>query len=176
MDPWEGTMPGTPNPEPISPQLPRIADRVRDGGSRSPRVTTAVLRAGAAEVAARNHGAARRFAPLADTLESVSRDAYLRLVGTEGFADFLARVPDAFTVAGLEADLGDILGGPVDLVVLDAASPMLAMEVLRSHRVLAMRDPEAFETFTVRTIMAYFDLKRVREPIERAILSRETES
>jgi hypothetical protein len=45
------------------------------------------------------------------------------------------------------------------------------MEVLRSHRVLAMRDAEAFETFTVRTLMAYFDLKRVREPIERAILS-----
>jgi predicted nucleotidyltransferase len=85
-------------------------------------------------------------------------------------------LPDAFTVAGLETDLEDILGGPVDLVVLDAASPILAMEVLRSHRVLAMRDPGAFETFTVRTTMAYFDLKRVREPIERAILSRETES
>lgn len=85
-------------------------------------------------------------------------------------------LPDAFTVAGLETDLEDILGGSVDLVVLDAASPILAMEVLRAHRVLAMRDPEAFETFTVRTIMAYFDLKRVREPIERAILSRETKS
>jgi phosphoenolpyruvate carboxylase len=56
------------------------------------RVTTAVLRAGTAAVATRNHDAARRFAPLAETLETVSRAAYLRLVGTEGFADFLARV------------------------------------------------------------------------------------
>jgi predicted nucleotidyltransferase len=85
-------------------------------------------------------------------------------------------LPDAFTVAGLKTDLEDLLGGSVDLVVLDSASPILAMEVLRSHRVLAMRDPEAFETFTVRTLMAYFDLKRVREPIERAILAREANS
>lgn len=84
--------------------------------------------------------------------------------------------PDAFTVAGLETELEDVLRGAVDLVMLDSASPILAMEVLRSHRVLAMHDPEAFETFTVRTLMAYFDLKRVREPIERAILSRGTGS
>jgi len=55
--------------------------------------------------------------------------------------------------------------------VLNAASPILAMEVLRSHRVLSERDPEALETFTVRTLSAYFDLKHVRAPIERAILS-----
>ena len=48
------------------------------------------------------------------------------------------------------------------------------MEVLRSHRVLALRDRDAFETFTVRTLLAYFDLKQVRAPIEAAILSRST--
>lgn len=85
-------------------------------------------------------------------------------------------VPDPFTVAGLETELEDVLGGSVDLVVLDSASPILAMEVLRAHRVLARRDAEAFEAFTVRTLMAYFDLKRVREPIERAILSGRTTS
>ena len=82
--------------------------------------------------------------------------------------------PNAFAVAGLKTELEDVLGAAVDLVVLDGASPILGMDVLRSHRVLAMRDPEAFETFTVRTLMAYFDLERVREPIERAILSRGT--
>lgn len=83
-------------------------------------------------------------------------------------------LPDFMVVAGLKTELEDILGGSVDLVVLDAASPILSMEVLRSHRILAKRDPEALETFTVRTLMAYYDLKRVREPIERAMLSRET--
>ena len=79
--------------------------------------------------------------------------------------------PDPFAIAGLTTELEDILGHSVDLVVLNGASPILAMEVLRSHRVLSERDPEALETFTVRTLSAYFDLKRVRAPIERAILS-----
>ena len=83
-------------------------------------------------------------------------------------------LPDAFTVAGLRTELEDVVGRPVDLVVLDSASPILAMEVLRSHRVLALRDRDAFETFTVRTLLAYFDLKQVRAPIEAAILSRST--
>ena len=66
-----------------------------------------------------------------------------------------------------------MLAQSVDLVILDSASPILAMEILRAHRILTERDPEAFEAFTVRTLSAYFDLKRVRAPSERAILSRE---
>lgn len=79
-------------------------------------------------------------------------------------------VPDALTVAGAKVDLEDILGADVDLVVLDVASPVLAMEVLRDHRVLRARDHEALESFVVRTLGAYFDLKRVRQPIEAALL------
>lgn len=78
--------------------------------------------------------------------------------------------PDALAVAGAKVDLEDILGGDVDLVLLDVASPVLAMEVLRGHRVLRVRDREALECFAVRTLGAYFDLKRVRQPIEAAIL------
>ena len=57
----------------------------------------------------------------------------------------------------------------MDLVVLDTASPILRMEVLRRHRMLVQKDPERFEQFVVRTLAEYFDLKRVREPIERAL-------
>jgi predicted nucleotidyltransferase len=80
--------------------------------------------------------------------------------------------PDPFSMAGLKTDLEDLVGRPVDLVVLDSASPILAMEVLRSHRMLAQRDPELFEAFTVRSVLAYLDLKRVRAPIERALLGK----
>lgn len=83
-------------------------------------------------------------------------------------------LPDAFTVAGLRTELEEIVGSDVDLVVLDSVSPVLAMEVLRSHDVLALRDPEAFENFTVRKSLEYFDLKQVRAPIEAAILARGT--
>jgi hypothetical protein len=33
-----------------------------------------------------------------------------------------------------------------------------------------MRDPEAFERFVVQALGAYFDLERVRAPIEAALL------
>jgi len=78
--------------------------------------------------------------------------------------------PGALAVAAAKTDLEDLLRSDVDLVVLDDASPILAMEILRAHAVLRMRDPDAFEAFVVRSLGAYFDLKRVRAPIEAALL------
>lgn len=82
------------------------------------------------------------------------------------------RPVEATTIAELTSDLEALVGSEVDLVVLDRASPILCMEVLRSHRVLRSRDPEALEAFQVRTLLMYDDLKRVRAPIERALLGR----
>ena len=87
---------------------------------------------------------------------------------------FGGRVPDGFDRAAARTELEDILGRCVDLVALDGASPILRMEVLRRHQMLLNRDPERFEAFVVRTLQEYFDLKRVREPIERALLSSDS--
>ena len=78
---------------------------------------------------------------------------------------------DALAVAATKTDLEAMLHRDADLIVLDGASPILAMEILRNHRVLRCGDAEAWERFMVHTLGAYFDLKRVREPIERALLS-----
>ncbi len=78
--------------------------------------------------------------------------------------------PDPLAVVAGKVDLEQVLGTDVDLVLLDDASPVLAMEIVRAHRMLRARDPEAFESFVVRTLGAYFDLKRVRQPIEAALL------
>jgi hypothetical protein len=78
---------------------------------------------------------------------------------------------DPFAIAAAKTDLEEILGAPVDLAVLDEVSPILRMEALRCHRILRKREPEVFETFVVRTLGDYFDLKKVREPIERALLA-----
>ena len=80
--------------------------------------------------------------------------------------------PDAFALRSLVTDLEALVGREVDLVVLDTASPVLAMEVLRQHRVLVNHTPELLENFIVKTLGAYFDLKRVRRPIEDALLQR----
>ena len=57
----------------------------------------------------------------------------------------------------------------VDLAVLDTASPILAMEVLRHHRILLDHQPQLLENFIVKTLGAYFDLKQVRRRIEEAL-------
>jgi predicted nucleotidyltransferase len=78
---------------------------------------------------------------------------------------------DPFALASARTDLEALLDRPVDLVVLNDASPIIRMEVLRNHRVLRDHDPERWEDFCVRTLHEYLDLKRTREPIERALLA-----
>jgi predicted nucleotidyltransferase len=84
-----------------------------------------------------------------------------------------AAPPDPFAIARLRTDVEAVLGRNADLVILDTASPILAMEVLRRHRTLACRDEALLRGFVVKTLGAYFDLKMTRRPIERA-LRRET--
>lgn len=70
----------------------------------------------------------------------------------------------------LRVDLEELVKAPVDLVVLDECSPILAMQVLREGSLLACRDPETLETFTVRTLTDYADLKIIRREAERRLL------
>lgn len=112
-----------------------------------------------------------RFQPLAIVLFG-SRARSLEHAGSDHDLAILAGrpMPDPFAIAAAKVDLEQMLGTDVDLVLLDEASPIIAMEILRAHRLLRARDPEAFESFVVHTIGAYFDLKRVRKPIEAALL------
>jgi phosphoenolpyruvate carboxylase len=64
-------------------------------------VASAVLVAGTPAVEERNAAAAERFAALASTMEAASRTAYRRLVETDGFADFFARVSPLEELADL---------------------------------------------------------------------------
>jgi predicted nucleotidyltransferase len=77
--------------------------------------------------------------------------------------------PDPFETASLRTDLEALIGRAVDVVILDSASPILAMEVLRSHRLLLVRQADLLDRFVVKTLGAYFDLKRTRQPIEEAL-------
>jgi len=80
------------------------------------------------------------------------------------------RSADPFELAALRTEVEARLGRDADLVVLETASPILAMEVLRQHRLLLNNQPQRLENFIVKTLGAYFDLKQVRRPIEEAIL------
>lgn len=70
------------------------------------------------------------------------------------------------------AELSRRLGRDVDLVDLDRASPILAMQVLRNGRlILDAKPPHRHELFA-RTINRYEDLKIIRRPMEQALYRR----
>lgn len=80
------------------------------------------------------------------------------------------RKPDIFELNLASIDLEDLCRRPVDLVILEAISPVLAMQILRNHRLLALQDRGPLDAFVVKTLTDYADLKIVRRPIEEALL------
>jgi len=119
----------------------------------------------------------RRLRPAAVLLFGSAATARATRLSDVDFAILLARRA-AEEIVEINAVVGDIealVGRAVDLVVLDHASPVVAMQVLGSGRLLSCCDPEALERFTVRTLTDYADLKITRRTIEERLLRpRET--
>jgi predicted nucleotidyltransferase len=84
--------------------------------------------------------------------------------------------PAPLDVLGALGDLEDILGREVDLVDLDQASPILAMQVLQHGRLLVDGNPDRRIAFFSRTLNLYDDLKIQRREVERALIARFTRS
>lgn len=80
------------------------------------------------------------------------------------------RKPDIFELNLARIDLEDLCKRPVDLVILEEASPILAMQILGNHQLLALQDRRLLDAFVVKTLMDYADLKIVRRTIEEALL------
>lgn len=87
-------------------------------------------------------------------------------------AALFSRRPSPLELLETQADLGAELGMEVDLIDLDGASPILAMQVLKHGRLLVDRDPRRRTAFIVRTISMYEDLKIVRREAEQALFRR----
>lgn len=79
------------------------------------------------------------------------------------------RVPDGLRVLREQEELSDLLHKQVDLVVLNTASPILRMQVLRKGRCVLEKDHRLNVQFVVRTLQEYFDLKMVRRVIEEKL-------
>lgn len=87
-------------------------------------------------------------------------------------AALFRRRPPPLELLEAQAELGTELGVEVDLIDLDGASPILAMQVLRQGRLLVDRDPRHRTAFIVRTVSMYEDLKIVRREAEQALFRR----
>ena len=79
--------------------------------------------------------------------------------------------PDSLHLLDMQEDLTALLGRQADLVSLNHASPILAMQVLRCGEGVFERSARAVREFRVRSMFAYFDLKSVRKCVEEALIS-----
>lgn len=67
-------------------------------------------------------------------------------------------------------DLISITKREVDLLILNDASPVISMQVLRKGKIILERDHQTYLNFFVKTVSKYDDLKRVRSGIEQNLM------
>ena len=79
-------------------------------------------------------------------------------------------VPHVSQMSALTAELSSLLKKEVDLVVLNHASPILRMQVLKKGVLVFARDLKLYHQFFVDTVNQYDDLKRIRKTCEDNIL------
>jgi len=80
--------------------------------------------------------------------------------------------PSAASLMAARRELEELLGRAVDLVDLERASPVLAMQVLRHGRLVADRNPAHRVRFTAGLPGRYEDVAILRRPAERLLLAR----
>jgi predicted nucleotidyltransferase len=79
-------------------------------------------------------------------------------------------VPDLSQINALIAELSSLLRKEADLVVLNHASPILKMQVLKNGVLVFARDLKIYHQFFVDTCNQYDDLKQIRRTCEESIL------
>jgi len=79
-------------------------------------------------------------------------------------------VPDIYVINGLTEELSSILPREADLVVLNHASPVLKMQILKNGILIYSSNKKYFHQFFADTVNQYDDLKRIRKNCEENIL------
>ena len=79
-------------------------------------------------------------------------------------------VPDIYVINGLTEELSSILPRETDLVVLNHASPVLKMQILKNGILIYSSNKKYFHQFFADTVNQYDDLKRIRKNCEENIL------
>jgi predicted nucleotidyltransferase len=78
--------------------------------------------------------------------------------------------PDFYGVQALRDELEVLLKRDVDIAVLNTASPILKMQVLKNGLVIFDKGNKYFSFFTIDTVNQYSDLKMIRKKAEENIL------
>ena len=83
---------------------------------------------------------------------------------------FFRTVPEIDSIDALREELSSVLRREVDLVVLNHASPILKMQILKNGTLFYAIDKKYFHQFFAQTVNEYDDLKRIRKNCEDSIL------
>jgi predicted nucleotidyltransferase len=79
-------------------------------------------------------------------------------------------IPSPREVFDLQATLSEVVNKDVHIVVLNTASPIIGMQVLKKGEKILERSSRLTTEFFVRTVTMYADLKIVRKQIERHLI------
>ena len=79
-------------------------------------------------------------------------------------------IPEMDALKDLTGELSSILKREVDLVVLNHASPVLKMQILKNGILIYSSSKKYFHQFFADTVNQYDDLKRIRKNCEENIL------
>lgn len=79
-------------------------------------------------------------------------------------------VPDFRAQMNFKEELGGELRAEIDLVVLNKANPILKHQIFTQGKKILENDSSRTTAFQVKSLFQYDDLKRVRAPIEKALL------
>jgi len=79
-------------------------------------------------------------------------------------------VPDRDAINGVAEELSSILRKEIDLVILNQASPVLKMQILKNGILLYASKRKRFYQFFTDTVNQYDDLKQIRKICEENIL------
>lgn len=78
--------------------------------------------------------------------------------------------PDVYEINKLESELNAIFKRDIDIAVLNSASPILKMQVLKNGVLVFAKDKKIYNQFYVDAINQYDDLKQTRKICEDNIL------
>ena len=81
-------------------------------------------------------------------------------------------IPKPLDVLQLREELSDQMRQDVDIVLLNDASPIIAMQAIKNGIPLLIRDHKAYNLFEIKLATDYADVKKMREPFEKTILDR----
>ncbi len=80
------------------------------------------------------------------------------------------QAPDIYGINNLKDELTLLLKKETDIAVLNEASPILKMQVLKNGVLIFKKDKKYFNQFCAETINQYDDLKQIRKKCEDGIL------